>query len=171
MASGRADAPGGRPTLSSRRVGPVRPLPKMLGSLCAATMHDGARLYRRDARSVSGSYRHPGGWYILRKRWARRQKGSLPGTRESGSAKKPVIPTYLQYVIVTLGVLLLWAFWMLFATLAATAICGVVGAVFTVSVIVTTLPQVRETLLFEHWRKTLIIQIPPEPRPVRPRRR
>jgi uncharacterized membrane protein YkgB len=87
------------------------------------------------------------------------------------SAKKPVISTYLQYVIVTLGLLLLWAFWMLFVTLAATAICGVVGAIFTVSVIVATLPHARETLLFEHWRKALIIQVPPEPRPVRPRRR
>lgn len=86
------------------------------------------------------------------------------------SAKKPVISTYLQYVIATSGVLLLWAFWMLFATLAATAICGVVGAIFTVSVIVATLPRVRETLLFEHWRKALI-QVPPEPRPVRHRRR
>jgi len=86
------------------------------------------------------------------------------------SAKKPVISTYLQYAIVTLGLLLLWAFWMLFATLAATAICSVVGAIFTVSVIVATLPHLRETLLFEHWRKALI-QVPPEPRPVRHRRR
>lgn len=86
------------------------------------------------------------------------------------SAKKPVISTYLQYAIVTLGLLLLWAFWMLFATLAATVISGVVGAIFTVSVIVATLPHVRETLLFEHRRKALI-QVPLEPRPVRHRRR
>lgn len=86
------------------------------------------------------------------------------------SAKKPVISTHLQYAIVTLGLLLLWAFWMLFANLAATAICGVVGAIFTVSVIVATLPHVRKALLFEHWRKALI-QVPPEPRSVRHRRR
>jgi hypothetical protein len=78
------------------------------------------------------------------------------------SAKKLVTSTYLQYVIVALGVLLLFAFWMLFATLAATAIYGVVGAIFTVAIIVATLCYARETPPFEHWRKTLIAQGIPE---------
>ena len=49
--------------------------------------------------------------------------------------------------------------WVLFATLAATALYGIVGAIFAVpivAIIVATLRYLRETLLFERWRKALI---------------
>src|SRR5919112_935797 len=52
--------------------------------------------------------------------------------------------------------------WVLFATLAATALYGVVGAVFAVpivAIVTATLRYLRETLLFERWRKALISEI------------
>ncbi len=55
--------------------------------------------------------------------------------------------------------------WVLFATLAATALYGVVGAIFAVpivAIVAATLRYLRETLLFEHWRKSLVTQAPPE---------
>lgn len=55
--------------------------------------------------------------------------------------------------------------WVLFATLAATALYGVVGAVFAVpivAIVAATLRYLRETLLFERWRKSLVTQAPSE---------
>lgn len=49
--------------------------------------------------------------------------------------------------------------WVLFATLAATALYGVIGAVFAVpivAIIAATSSYLRETLLFESWRKAPI---------------
>ena len=49
--------------------------------------------------------------------------------------------------------------WVLFATLAATALYGIVGAIFAVpivAIVVATLRYLRETLLFERWRKALV---------------
>ena len=46
--------------------------------------------------------------------------------------------------------------WVLFATLAATALYGIIGAVFAVpiaAIITAASRYLRETLLFEHWRK------------------
>ena len=55
--------------------------------------------------------------------------------------------------------------WVLFATLAATALYGVVGAVFAVpivAIVAATLRYLRETLLFERWRNSLVTQAPSE---------
>lgn len=55
--------------------------------------------------------------------------------------------------------------WVLFATLAATALYGVVGAIFAVpivAIVAATLRYLRETLLFERWRKSLVTQASPE---------
>jgi predicted PurR-regulated permease PerM len=52
--------------------------------------------------------------------------------------------------------------WVLFATLAATALYGIVGAVFAVpivAIIAALLRYLRETLLFERWRKALVSEI------------
>jgi len=52
--------------------------------------------------------------------------------------------------------------WVLFATLAATALYGVVGAAFAVpivAIIAAALRYLRETLLFERWRKALVSEI------------
>ena len=52
--------------------------------------------------------------------------------------------------------------WVLFGTLAATALYGVVGAVFAVpivAIVTATLRYLRETLLFERWRKALVSEI------------
>jgi predicted PurR-regulated permease PerM len=52
--------------------------------------------------------------------------------------------------------------WVLFGTLAATALYGVVGAVFAVpivAIVTATLRYLRETLLFERWRKALISEV------------
>jgi predicted PurR-regulated permease PerM len=52
--------------------------------------------------------------------------------------------------------------WVLFATLAATALYGVIGAAFAVpivAIIAATLRYLRETLLFERWRKALVSEI------------
>jgi predicted PurR-regulated permease PerM len=49
--------------------------------------------------------------------------------------------------------------WVLFATLAATALYGVVGAIFavpTVAIISSTFRYLRGTLLFENWRKPFV---------------
>ncbi len=54
--------------------------------------------------------------------------------------------------------------WVLFATLAATALYGVVGAIFAVpivAIVAATLRYLRETLLCERWRKSLVTQAPP----------
>lgn len=55
--------------------------------------------------------------------------------------------------------------WVLFATLAATALYGIVGAIFAVpivAIVAATLRYLRGTLLFERWRKSLIEQAAPE---------
>ena len=55
--------------------------------------------------------------------------------------------------------------WVLFATLAATALYGIVGAIFAVpivAIVAATLRYLRGTLLFEHWRKSLVTQALPE---------
>lgn len=55
--------------------------------------------------------------------------------------------------------------WVLFATLAATALYGVVGAIFAVpivAIVATTVRYLRETLLFERWRESLVTQAPSE---------
>jgi len=55
--------------------------------------------------------------------------------------------------------------WVLFATLAATALYGVVGAIFAVpivAIVAATLRYLRETLLCERWRKSLVTQALPE---------
>ncbi len=55
--------------------------------------------------------------------------------------------------------------WVLFATLAATALYGIVGAIFAVpivAIVAATLRYLRETLLFEGWRKSLVTQAPSE---------
>jgi predicted PurR-regulated permease PerM len=52
--------------------------------------------------------------------------------------------------------------WVLFATLAATALYGIVGAVFAVpivAIIAAVLRYLRETLFFERWRKALVSEI------------
>jgi predicted PurR-regulated permease PerM len=52
--------------------------------------------------------------------------------------------------------------WVLFGTLAATALYGVVGAVFAVpivAIVTATLRYLRETLLFERWRKALVSEV------------
>lgn len=52
--------------------------------------------------------------------------------------------------------------WVLFGTLAATALYGVVGAVFAVpivAIVTATLRYLRETLLFERWRKALVSEL------------
>ncbi|MDP8953048.1 MAG: AI-2E family transporter [Actinomycetota bacterium] len=52
--------------------------------------------------------------------------------------------------------------WVLFGTLAATALYGVVGAVFAVpivAIVAATLRYLRETLLFERWRKALVSEV------------
>ncbi len=52
--------------------------------------------------------------------------------------------------------------WVLFATLAATALYGIVGAVFAVpivAIVAATLRYLRETLLFERWRKAPVTEI------------
>lgn len=60
--------------------------------------------------------------------------------------------------------------WVLFATLAATALYGIVGAVFAVpvvAIVAATLRYLRETLLFERWLKAPISEFVPgeeEPR-------
>ena len=58
--------------------------------------------------------------------------------------------------------------WMLFATLAATALYGMIGAVFAVPIvamIAATLRYLRGTLLFERWRKPPIVEVVPEESP------
>ncbi len=53
--------------------------------------------------------------------------------------------------------------WVLFATLAATALYGIVGAVFAVpivAIISAAWRYLRETLVFERWGKALIREIP-----------
>ena len=58
--------------------------------------------------------------------------------------------------------------WVLFATLAATALYGIIGAVFAVpivAIIAATLRYLRETLLFERWRKPPIVEVIPEESP------
>ncbi len=55
--------------------------------------------------------------------------------------------------------------WVLFATLAATALYGIVGAIFAVpivAIVAATLRYLRETLLFERWRQSLATPAPPE---------
>lgn len=55
--------------------------------------------------------------------------------------------------------------WVLFAALAATALYGVVGAIFAVpivAIVAATLRYLRETLLFERWRESLVTQASPE---------
>jgi predicted PurR-regulated permease PerM len=50
--------------------------------------------------------------------------------------------------------------WVLFATLAATALYGVIGAIFavpTVAIVAATLRYLRGTLIFEHWGKAPLI--------------
>ncbi len=52
--------------------------------------------------------------------------------------------------------------WVLFATLAGTALYGVVGAVFAVpvvAIIAAAVRYLRETLLFEHWRKAPVFAV------------
>jgi predicted PurR-regulated permease PerM len=49
--------------------------------------------------------------------------------------------------------------WVLFVTLATTALYGVIGAVFTVSIIAVASRYLRETLLFERWRKALVTEL------------
>jgi predicted PurR-regulated permease PerM len=49
--------------------------------------------------------------------------------------------------------------WVLFATLAATALYGVIGAVFAVplvAIVASTLRYLRSTLVFERWSKALV---------------
>src|SRR3712207_2859871 len=49
--------------------------------------------------------------------------------------------------------------WVLFATLAATALYGVIGAIFAVplvAIVASTLRYLRSTLLFERWSKALV---------------
>ena len=44
--------------------------------------------------------------------------------------------------------------WVLFATLAGTALYGIIGAIFAVpivAIVAATLRYLRRTLLFEHW--------------------
>jgi predicted PurR-regulated permease PerM len=58
--------------------------------------------------------------------------------------------------------------WVLFATLAASALYGVVGAVFAVpivAIIAAVFRYLRETLLFERWRKTLVTEAASEETP------
>ena len=58
--------------------------------------------------------------------------------------------------------------WVLFATLAATALYGIIGAVFAVpivAIIAATLRYLRGTLLFERWRKPPIVEVVPEESP------
>jgi predicted PurR-regulated permease PerM len=55
--------------------------------------------------------------------------------------------------------------WVLFATLAATTLYGIIGAVFAVSIvaiIAATLRYLRGTLLFERWRKPLLVMVASE---------
>ena len=52
--------------------------------------------------------------------------------------------------------------WVLFATLAATALYGIIGAIFAVpivAIIAATLRYLRGTLLFERWRKAPIVEV------------
>jgi predicted PurR-regulated permease PerM len=52
--------------------------------------------------------------------------------------------------------------WVLFATLAATTLYGIIGAIFAVSIvaiIAATLRYLRGTLLFERWRKPLLVMV------------
>jgi hypothetical protein len=56
----------------------------------------------------------------------------------------------------------------LFATLAATALYGIIGAVFAVpivAIIAATLRYLRGTLLFERWRKPPIVEVVREESP------
>jgi predicted PurR-regulated permease PerM len=58
--------------------------------------------------------------------------------------------------------------WVLFATLAATALYGIIGAVFAVpivAIIAATLRYLRGTLLLERWRKPPIVEVVPEESP------
>jgi predicted PurR-regulated permease PerM len=58
--------------------------------------------------------------------------------------------------------------WVLFATLAATALYGIIGAVFAVpivAIIAATLRYLRGTLLFERWRKPPIVEVVREESP------
>ena len=145
----------------------------------------------------------PRDWYILI--WAYRKSAATEvSVGERVSAKKLVVSTYLQYVLIALGTLLLFAFvrqlggvtlallvvalflvaqqlegnvlqprimggsvglhplWVLFTTLAATALYGVVVAAFAVSsvaIIAAASRYLRETLLLERWRKAPVTEI------------
>jgi predicted PurR-regulated permease PerM len=55
--------------------------------------------------------------------------------------------------------------WVLFATLAATALYGIVGAVFAVpmvAIVAATLRYLRSTLIFERWGKAPLVPAPEE---------
>ena len=92
-------------------------------------------------------------------------------------AKKLVVSTYLQYILIAVGVFLLVIFvrqlsgvlmggtvgvhalWVLFATLAAPALYGLIGAVFavpSVAIVAATLRYLRSTLVFERWSEALV---------------
>lgn len=52
--------------------------------------------------------------------------------------------------------------WVLFATLAATALYGLIGAIFAVPIVAiaaAALRYLRTTLLFEHWRKPPVFEV------------
>jgi predicted PurR-regulated permease PerM len=55
--------------------------------------------------------------------------------------------------------------WVLFATLAATALYGIVGAIFAVpivAIVAATLRYLRGTLIFEQWGKALLVPVTEE---------
>ena len=153
----------------------------------------------------------PRDWYILI--WhINKSAATEVSLGERVSAKKLVVSTYLQYVLIALGALLLFAFvrqlsgvfltfllaailayvlnalflvaqqlegnalqpkimggsvgvhpgWVLFATLAATALYCVVGTAFAVpivAIIAAASRYLRETLLLERWRKAPVTEI------------
>ena len=87
--------------------------------------------------------------------------------------KKLVVSTYLQYVLIAIGALLLLTFvpqlggttgvhplWVLLATLAATALYGIAGTVFAVVTIPAAWRYLGETLVFERWGRAPVRGIP-----------
>jgi hypothetical protein len=58
--------------------------------------------------------------------------------------------------------------WVLFATLAGTALYGIVGAIFAVpvvAIVAATLRYLRGTLIFERWDKALLVSATEEEPP------
>src|SRR5215217_6304272 len=88
----------------------------------------------------------PRDWYILI--WAYRKSAATEvSVGERVSAKKLVVSTYLQYVLIALGALLLFAF------------VRQLGVVPIVAIIAAASRYLRETLLLERWRKAPVTEI------------